>query len=385
MHHTFRSALVSTVAVASLAAQAQFIGFSYNGEVSAVTRGALNAGAGEVIAVIKGEDYAGWGGTTPGVRTITSLFFILQDQNFTTAETLSIKLYPESATNAGFPDLAAGLTFATGVTGPGAPASGVISSELKVVTPATPVNVPIVGSGDVFVSFVLPANAAWPADGLSLDVQFGYQPSAAFTVFDVPGATQQPSATITVNNTHLHSFVPPANYFLLRCAGLLLDVAHPGTGGVVLGITNQASLLGSANPPPIGFGPAPGTGDFMSGVSPDVRGVNPGRADNIAFDYFRGPAAAGSLVLFFGDLGTFGVEIPLGAIFPGSTGTVCVNPTFLQLGSAIAGPTGEAFLVTVFPTALRSQVAGLSIIQQALEFDAVGGVFHLSPCGRQQL
>ena len=36
-------------------------------------------------------------------------------------------------------------------------------------------------------------------------------------------------------------------------------------GGVVLGITNQASYTMSNNPPPAGYGPAPGTADALSG------------------------------------------------------------------------------------------------------------------------
>ena len=385
MHHILRCGCVGAAITAALSAQ-QFIGFAYNGEITAVTRGALGTHAGEVIAVIKGEEYAGWGTDVAGQRTISSLFFVVQDQNFQTAETFSIKLYPEDAANPGFPNLAAGVAFATNLPGPGAPMSGVISAEARVVTPTTPVSVPIVGSGDVFVSFVLPGNAGWPnTDGLSLDTQFGYQPSAAFTVFDVPGSAQQPTATITVNNTHMHTFdAQTQQYFLSRSSCLLMDVAHSGTGGAVLGITNQASLLGSANPAPAGFGPAPGTGDFMSGVSPDVTGFTAGRADDIAFDYFRGTAAANSLVLFLGDLGAFGTEVPLGLIFAGGTGTICVSPTFLPLGVAVADTTGEAFRVIAFPAALRPQVAGIAIVQQALELDATGGL-HLSPCGRQQL
>ncbi|HEX6813474.1 MAG TPA: hypothetical protein VF384_17780 [Planctomycetota bacterium] len=378
---------IAAAALASAAASQTpvFIGFSYNAEVGATSRGSLGLLAGKVMTVIKGEDYAGWGATVPGVRTINSIFCIVQDQDaVATPETFDIKLYPEDVANPGMPNLAAGVVFASGVAGPPAPTTGTISAIVRIVTPATPVTVPIAGSGDVFVSFALPATAV-ATDGLSIQIVLGYQPSPTFTVFDIPGATQSPDMPITVGNTHGMTLVPPTTLTLNRRRNQLIDVAHIGAGGVVMGITNQTSLLGSANPPPTGFGPAPGTADFMSGVSPDVVGINPGRADDITFDYFRGTAAAGNFVFFFADFGTFGPEIPLALVFPGSTGVVCMNLTFFQLGSGVCDAQGEAFLVTAFPAALRPLAAGLNIVQQAVELDFAGGVFHTSPCGRQQL
>jgi hypothetical protein len=379
-------ALLALAAAAS--AQSNFIGFSYNNQITATSRFSVGSVAGEVMTVVKGEEYAGWGTDVPGSRTITSVYMIIQDQDaVATPEVFDVILYPESLATPGTPDLNAGVTFATGVTGPAAPTTGIIAAAAKIITPATPVSVPIVGSGDVFISFRLPATpVAFPTDGLSTNAIYGFAPGATFTVFDVPGPNQQPQVPITVNNTHCFSRVGTNPTVIInQCRSHIIDVAHNGTGGVVLGITNQASLLGSANPPPAGYGPAPGTGDFMSGVAPDVVGFNPGRADDIAFDYFRGAAAANNLVLFFADVGAFGPEVPLGLIFPGSTGTVCMNSTFFQIGSAIADTTGEAYLVTTFPAAVRPLAAGLNVIQQALELDIASSAFRLSPCGRQQL
>lgn len=390
MHSSVRLCLAAAAIAAAVSAQSasNFIGFSYNGQITATSRFSVGAAAGEVMTVVKGEEYAGWGTDLPGTRTITSIYMIIQDQDaVATPEVFDVILYPESLVTPGTPDLTAPVVFSTGVTGPAAPTTGVIAAAAKIITPATPVSVPIVGTGDIFVSFSLPANAGWPAtDGLSTNAIYGYAPGATFTVFDTPGQDQQPVTPVTVDNTHSFSRVGAAtNVIVNQCRSQILDVAHNGTGGVALGITNQASLLGSANPPPTGFGPAPGTGDFMSGVAPDVFGINPGRVDDVAFDYFRGLPAANNLVLFFADVGSFGPEIPLGLIFPGSTGTVCMNSTFFQIGSAFADATGEAFQVTQFPAAVRPLAAGLNLIQQALELDLVGGVFRLSPCGRQQM
>lgn len=373
---------------AAAAAQANFLGFSYNVQITATSRYSIGTAAGEVMTVVKGEEYAAWGTDVPGFRTVASVFMVIQDQDaVATPETFDVFLYPESATTPGTPDLSAQIVFATGVTGPAAPTTGVIAAAAKIITPATPVQVPIVGSGDVFVSFSLPANAGWAAtDGLSCHANYGYAPGATFTVFDVPGQNQQPVTPITVNNTHCFSRLGAAtNVIVNQCRTHLIDVAHNGPGGCVLGITNQASAPGSANPPPAGFGPCPGTASFQSGCAPDVSGFNAGRADDIAFDYFRGTTAAGNLVIFFADVGTFAPEIPLGLIFPGSTGSVAMNSTFFQIGSGIVDPTGEAFLVTSFPAAVRPLAVGLNLIQQALEVDFVNSVFRLSPAGRQQL
>jgi hypothetical protein len=389
MHHAFHFCLISAACAAAAAAQTNFIGFSYNVETTATSRFSVGASAGEVMTVIKGEEYAGWGTATPGFRTVASVFMVIQDQDaVTTPETFDVLLYPESLATPGTPDLTMPITFMLGVTGPPAPTTGVISAAFKIITPATPVPVPIVGTGDVFVSFRFAANAGWTAgtDGLSAHANYGYSPGATFTVFDVPGSNQQPVTPVTVNNTHCFSRVGAGAIIINQRRTHIIDIAHDGPGGAVMGITNQASALGSANPPPAGFGPAPGTASFQSGCAPDVTGVNPGRVDDITFDYFRGTPAANSFVIFFADFGAFpAVELPLSVIFPGSTGNICVNSTFFQLGSGLADANGEAFLVTTFPAAVRPLAAGLQIIQQALEVDFVGGVFHLSPCGRQQL
>lgn len=385
--------LVTSSAIAALAAMATaqtFIGFNYNAQVGATSRGNLVNAAGEVMTVIKGEEYAGWGTDLPGTRTIASVVCVVQDQDaISSPETFDIKLYPEDAANPGYPDLAAGVTFATGIAGPPAPATGTIAAALRTVTPTTPVSVPIVGSGDVFVSFVLPAAppVTPPAvgDGLSIQIVLGYAPTAAFTIFDLPGPNQGPLTPTTVANTHGVSFIAPAGALTLNGRrNQYIDVAHSTSGGVVHGITNQvASAVGSTNPPPAGYGPAVGTASFLSGVSPDILGSNPGRVDDVCSSYYR-MGATGNPVLFFVDIGSFGPEIPLAALLAGSTGVACLNlGTMINVGLALADVNGEAWNVFLLSPGFRLAALGQQMNSQAVELTAA---FTLNggPCGAQR-
>ncbi|MCA8953101.1 MAG: hypothetical protein KDE27_26555 [Planctomycetes bacterium] len=383
MQHASRFGILAA-ALASTAAAQDFIGFTYNEQVGATSRGSLGGAAGEVITRIDGDEYGGWGTDTAGMRTISSIFMIIQDQDaVATAETFDIYLYAEDPLNPGFPDLTTKTTFAMFEAGPPAPTTGVISASAKVVTPATPVAVPIQGGGDIFISFEFAAapGLGWPTDGLSSQICLGTQPSASFTVFDIPGGAQQPSSPAGPNNSHgLSNLGGALTYSSTR--NWVIDVEHSTAGGVVLGVTNQTSCVGSNNPPPTGFGPAPGTADFMSGVSPDVVGFNAGRADDVTMEYFR-VGSGTPLVFFLADIGGFAAEMPLSGLVAGATGVSCVNiGSFLTLGFVV-GSGDEAFLTTTFPAAVRPTLAGFPLIQQAVEFDTANGTAHASPCGRQ--
>jgi hypothetical protein len=144
-------------------------------------------------------------------------------------------------------------------------------------------------------------------------------------------------------------------------------------------ITNQSTFVGSNNPPPPGFGPAPGTSDLLSGSNPDGAGFNPGRADDIGMRFVRTGMGSGSLVVFLASFDpTFGPEIPLVSIVPGSTGVVCLAPGFQTLG--LRFPTAdEAFVTISIPAGLRGTLAGLTVRQQAIALVATG-VLHAGPC-----
>jgi hypothetical protein len=377
-------------AFAAAATAQDFIGFSYNTSVSATSRGALGNNAGEVMTRIDAREYAGWGTGTPGTRTISSLFFVAQDQVAgAVAGTFDIKLYPEDPANPHMPQTTAPVVFATGVTGP--TGTGTPAAIGKIVTPATPVSVPIQGNGDVFVAFALQAVTA--TQSMSIQIILGYNPST-FTVFDMPGSAQPPAvpsptvggappSPITTSNTHFVSLTstPALVQSGRRCH--FFDVGHAGPGGAALTITNQTSYTASNNPPPAGFGPAPGTASFMSGPAPDISGFNPGRADDITFDFFKTGIGTGAPVFFLMDLsGAFGPEIPITTIVPGS-GVICLNTaSAVSLGFLLTNA-DEAFKTTSIPAGLRPLLTGLIVSQQAAAIDAANNVI-LTPCGAQK-
>jgi hypothetical protein len=262
----------------------------------------------------------------------------------------------------------------------------VIAAAARTVTPTTPVAVPIQGGGDIFIAFSLPAAPGWATgvDGLSIQICLGYAPSTTFTVFDVPGQAQQPLTPSTPANSHGLSYVAPGAAVYNGRRSLMIDVAHSTAGGVVLGITNQTSFLPSNNPPPAGWGPAPGTASFMSGVNPDVSQFDPLRADDVAMDYYRFGSGA-PLTVFLLNFGGFFPELPITAYGApaGSTGVACLNPgTSLNAGIAF-GVNDEAFKVLTFGAAVRAALVGFPLVQQAIEFDTTTNLLHSSPCGRQ--
>src|SRR5262245_4523753 len=317
-----RTCLPVLALLPALAAAQDFVGLVYNVEATAASRGMLGNNAGETMTRIDGSQIAGWGAETPGRRTIRSIACIVQDLDAATPEYFDIRLYPEHPTNAGFPDLTAGVTFFTGAPGP--TGSGGLAA-LRVVTPIAPVSVPIQGGGDVFVSFVMPVATA--TDGLSMQIVLGYS-TGSFTRWDTP-------------NTLLGGTPPPAagpnnSYFLTRIGAsatyqqrrqIWVDVQQATAGGTGLAITNQTSYPTSNNPPPAGWGPAPGTADFLSGSFPDGSGSNPGRADDIAMEFTKFGFGSGRIVAFLRDLDftpAWGPEIPVGSVFFGSTGVTCL-------------------------------------------------------------
>ena len=370
---------------ASLSAQ-DFIGFSYNTQVNATSRGTVGAAAGECMTRIDGSEYAGWGTDVPGSRTISSIFFVFQDQLAQpVANTLDIILYPEDPALPNRPLTTAPVVFALGVTGP--TGTGTIAAVGKIVTPAVPVAVPITPGtgGDVFVSFRLGAVTA--TANTSVQVALGYQAGAAFTTWDLAGPYEAPAVippALPVNtpqNTHGLTFVGGV-VSLNNRRNQYIDVAHSGTGGAVLTITNQATCTPSNNPPPAGFGPAPGTADFQSGVAPDINGFNPGRADDITFDFFKTGIGVAP-VFFLMDLsgGFAPIEVPISTVVPGS-GVICINASATVLGLVFSAA-DEAFITTTIPAGLRPFLGGLVVVQQAAAIDAANNVI-MSPCGAQR-
>lgn len=382
MHTKLLITAVSAVLAIPCAAQ-EFIGLNYNSMTGATSRGNVGTAAGEIMTRIDGSELAGWGAQTPGFRTISSLTYVVQDQDVLTPESFDIKLYPEDPANPGFPLLSAGVTYATAIAGP--TGTGPIVAATKTTPPDVPGvgdSVPILGGGDVFVAFAVPA-AGWSADGLSFHIVLGYAPTTTFLTFDTPGLAQggTPPPAANPSNSHGLCLTGTSTLTYNGRRNINLDIAHTTAGGRALGVTNQTSYTASNNPPPAGYGPAPGTGDMMSGVNPDVVGGNVGRADDIAMEYYKTGIGTGALVIFLFDFGNFGPEMPVSVFTPG-TGVLCVNlPTVNTLGISFTAA-DEAYIVSTFPAAIRPSLVGLPVVQQAAALDAAG-VVHASPCSRQ--
>ncbi|MCA8978369.1 MAG: hypothetical protein KDC98_26810 [Planctomycetes bacterium] len=368
---------IAMAAVTATAAGQDFLGFVYNTSALGTFRGSLGVRAGEIVTRVDGDEYAGWGVATPGFRSVSSVFMIIQDQDASTPDNFDVLLYPEDASNPGFPDLSAGVMFASAVSAP--TGSGAVALGYT-LTPSTPVAVPIVGSGDVFVAFRFAAAPQWPLDGLSSHFRLGW--SSPLFSGDIPGRAQHPLLPPGPDNSHALTVFANAAAYEQRCHWFI-DVAHDQAGGVALAITNQTAYPGSFDPPPLGFGPAPGMAGFMSGVSPDASQFDPTRADNVTMDYYR-TGSGSPLVVFLYDCGGFGPEQPFAFALPGSTGALCVKTGYLVAGF-VRGSGDEAYMVTRFPGASRAFIAGLELIQQAVEFDFAAGLVHGSPCSRQRL
>lgn len=347
--------------------QIDFIGFSYNCQIGATSRGLIAGAAGEVMTRLDGLEHSGWGRVNWPVleRRIESVYFVVQDQDGLTAETFDIVLYGEDALNPGFPDLANPIPFATGLAGP--TSTGGPVANVRTITVPGGVGVPIVNEcSDIFVSWRLTAAPTWPADGVSLNIVLGYAPNTTFTVFDTPGPVQggtPPPAPAEANSHGLSRTGLGAAVYNARRM-MFLDIAHVGSGGVGLAETNQTSFTASNNPPPAGWGPCIGTASFMSGTNPDVAGFNPGRADNVSMEYFKTGLGTGNLVLFLMEFDRSCVrEMPVSMMVPGSSGWTCmVNPTVV---ATVVSANNEACHYTSIPAAVRPLLLGLPVRQQA--------------------
>ncbi|MBK8097233.1 MAG: hypothetical protein IPK26_09000 [Planctomycetes bacterium] len=367
-----------------------FIGFTYNNQIGATSRGSLAAAAGEVMTRLDGSEHSGWGRVNWPVmeRRIDRLFYVVQDQDGLTPETYDICLYAEDPLNPGYPDVANPIPFAAGLPGPTNTTGGPVAAVGNIAVPGG-VGVPIANEcSDIFVSWKLPANAGWPAtDGLSINIVLGFAPNATFLVFDTPSGAQggtPPPSTALSNPTNSHGLyrigAGAAAYSQRRM--MFVDVAHSNSGGVGLAATNQTSFVASNNPPPAGFGPCIGTASFMSGTNPDINGFNAGRADDISMEYFKTGTGNGTLVFFLMEFDNSCVpEIPAASFVPGSTGWTCMrNP---QVTCSTVTTADEACCFTAIPAALRSSLLGLPVRQQAAAFivSTAGTVsLDLSPC-----
>lgn len=322
------------------------------------------------------EHYAGWGidPMNPGMRSIQGMHYFIQDEVDTTPESYGLVVYGEDPMGPDFPDVSTNFGTAGPIPTPTvtSPTGGAIAWNIT-VTFTTPMLVP--KGIDVFPALDLPqpmVGGPWPMDGLSVHALY-YQMTTSGT-YDEPGAGQIASQSGN-GGYHVPGMIGPTYTVTNRM--WKIEPLVPGAGGTAGTITNQTwAPLSNA---------APGTSSMSSGLRPDAQNppVNMGRADDVATRWFQTGTPDNTAVLFFLDVGNFGMEIPLNALVPGSTGAACLNITSAQLVGLGLTLNGEAFQTLSIPAAVRPFLAGITLMHQAAGFNAMTGGFDANGCTRQ--
>jgi hypothetical protein len=356
------------LAIALLPAQ-QVKGSLFQTTSSVASRGALQSARGELITRFDRDDYRGFCSdpAAPGMYSITGYAFTVTDSDGSTPETYTVKFYAESTTQPGFPDIANALLALGPFTLPATPVGPATFNISSGFGP--PLLVP--ASGDLFVGIQLLAAPLWPLDGLAVNAILG-APSSRWPTFDRAGSAPiQNNGYGLTYNPLLGSLIYPSS------RQLMIDVLGISPGGSCTAITNQIAY-------PISNA-APGTGSFFSGLHPDARSpsINPGRADNVAFNYLDSTMPNGMAVFFLAAIGGFGPELPLAGFVPGSVGVACLPAAAtVTLGIQFLNG-GVATNVIVIPATARATIAGLPLVQQAIGLVPAPFSLRGSPCGKQ--
>lgn len=361
------------LALASTAiAQYPTQGFMFNWDrpalgaaVSLVTRFATTAE--ENLTRYDFDDYRSWGINAAGQVEIRGYLVELQDDNDATRENYNLVGYEEDPANPNFPLLTAQRLNITNIPMPptGNPPGGVFWRVGGTFT--APVT--FASGTDLFLGVGLLAmtNPNPPYDGLWVATVGNHVVVAGVTTYDVPGPRGQLGGGIFRENYSLYVrngaplYVPGTATSLSQFA---MDwmVGGGGIGGVALAQTNQTTYTNSNAPL--------STSNFLSGLHPDVNGLNPGRADDIGFGVTthttQMPVGSPVFVLL-----AFGPS-PVGNIpitsFPGvdqvnSGGQVCIDFTtaasFLAVTSpGVIGVFSEAQVIVPLNAQARAVLAG---------------------------
>jgi hypothetical protein len=273
--------VVLGLAAPVLAQSAPWQGFLFNwnkpalaSHISQYTR--FNTGAESNLNRIDRDDHKSWGENAAGNVVIRGLALWITDTNYTTAESFSFVGHAEDAANPNFPLATPAFTVANIPMPPGT------AGQAFLVNGTINVDVTIPGAGDVFVGIGVPAmpGPTQPFDGLFIGTVL--RGGVGLAVFDEPGPRGQQGAVGGVARDDYVCGIlngvaqyQPASATSLSQLAIDVAINNGGIGGVALTETVQTSLLSSNAP----FG----TSDFLSGLHPDLNGLQPGRADNIGF------------------------------------------------------------------------------------------------------
>lgn len=364
----YAAATFTALAAGAAAQTAPFQGFLFNwdrptvgGHFDQVTR--WNITAESDLNRIDTDDYREWGRDATGAVAIRGFAAWLYDSNYTTPESYSFVGHAENSANLNFPLTTAAFTIANIPM----PAGTAGNAYLVNATLNAPVTVP--ATGDVFVGIGLPAMVSGtpPYDGLWIGQITRTQ--TGLTIFDEPGPRGQVGAGIFRDDysVFITNGVPtygtPGPQSLSQLA---VDVRIDGgmVGGVALAETNQTSLVPSNAPR--------GTSDFLSGLHPDLHGLNAGRADNVGFGvtHHTGQMPVGSpvfMLLAFGPspVGSLPITSFAGIDPANSAGNVCIDFTTAATFLVFSGPgffanTGEAQLMLSLTPQVRATLLSLA-------------------------
>jgi len=342
-----------------------------------------------------------------GTTALRSFVFNSQDQDAATQESFTFEVRAQDPTT-GFPDWPANPTtpiYSLLLTNP---AGTGIAAWQWTVTPAT---VLAVSGGDpIYLDWLVPANALWVADGVSM--QMGSGSPHACGVTGAP-ACCGPAALPTLGGwerTRGHQptgtqpniqNLAPADTLAGPLAYASLDrqyFHYVGFGPNVAGSPNQPALQGLANDGTTG-GPAwfcavnnPNAG--AAAMRPDTNdALSGGRTDDLGWRVRGGTGYAGGLALVFNTLSAMDAGLPT------PFGQLWVNPFEPLFSSFIQGPitldtagVGSLLFPLGLPgSSLRNVVAGLGNLHSqamvingtftqvqlsnlhAFQFDLVGG------------
>jgi hypothetical protein len=223
---------------------------------------------------------------------------------------------------------------------------------------------PYVALRDLFVGHDAPAIPATESFGLwfrCVSGQYGYP------TYDFGGPAWDPfRAHMYITSNYVNTTgIYPSGYFLC-------DPIVRGAGGMATAITNQIEMPSSAD--------APGIAGFHSGNYPDVDGRrSPGRLDDPGYRY-ADSSMAGQPVLFFISFNGFALSpLPLDSVFPGSSGSWCINDG-LFLAVVPADGAGVAFLNLALDPAARSAMGGSGLAAQMYAVGFDGTRLSGAPC-----
>lgn len=316
-------------------------GFLYNWDRPQIGEGVslyvrFGQAAEDVLGRIDADDYRDWAIGTTGQKRIGGFVTYVLDVDDTTRESFTVVGYNEDPARPDFPAATAAYRLGPVQMPPTGATPGTVAYRLAAAF-TNPQS--LAGSGDVFLGIGVPAAVVAGGavtDGLFVGSANNDSSAAPPATFDRPGprgafgqgSTIGQGSYVCYNRTSgAGPIYLPANATSLEQLAIDAFVADGTIGGVALAETNQTSYLSS--------GPGLGTSNFLSGMHPDINGLNGGRADNIGFAVTTGTAQvpAGNPVFILMALGPSPIgSTPLttiagGAAGPGSAGNVCIDFT----------------------------------------------------------